>query len=233
MMASIMSEHISVLGFDCETTGTDAARDHIVSAALVRRVPGGHSDVRTWLIDPGIEIPAAAERIHRISTEQARAHGAKPAQALDELAQCLAASLTEGLPLLIFNASFDLRILGAELTRNGLASLEERIGAVVKPVLDPLVIDRGVDRYRKGGRKLPDLMAHYQVPPSAKLHDAAEDVNNSIAVLDRIIDSHPQLPTDPLQLHDWQIAEHREWATSFNRWLASKGRAQNVDPVWP
>jgi len=226
-------EFLPVAGYDCETTGTDTARDRLVSAALVRRSADGTTSCRSWLIDPGVEIPAEVQAIHGITTERVRAAGADPQIALDEIAQALVGALVEGLPLVIYNASFDLRILGAELTRYGLPSLRQRAQRQIKPVLDPLVIDRGVDRYRPGGRTLPDLLRVYGLPAPARLHDAADDVANTIALLDAIRRRHTQLPTDLRRLHDWQIGKHSQWAIGYNNWLKRQGRPPTADDRWP
>ena len=222
-----------VAGYDCETTGTDVSRDRIVSAALVLRAADGTTTTNTWLIDPGIPVPAAAVAIHGLSTEHLRAHGAKPAEALDQVATSLARCLAVGVPLLIYNAPFDLRILEAELKRHGLPTLSDRLGSPVKPVVDPLVIDRAVDRYRKGGRKLADLIDTYRVLASGQLHDATGDVINTIAVLDAIMRSYPGVPSDIMELHDWQVRQYHDWAVNFNHWLQGKGKEPSVDPAWP
>ena len=111
-----------LLGFDTETTGTNVARDRIVTVALVHSVgPGREGEtVATWLIDPEMEIPEPAQRVHGISTEHARAHGMKAAEALDEVAALIAEALAKEVPLVAFNISFDLAILENELTRLGL-----------------------------------------------------------------------------------------------------------------
>jgi DNA polymerase III subunit epsilon len=141
-----------LLGFDTETTGVDVTHDRIVTAALVRRVPGESTEVRTWLIDPGVPIPAEAAAIHGITTEHAVAHGEAPGPALDEIAALIAADLAIGVPVVAFNAAFDLSLLDAELARHALPTLGERLGRAVTPVIDPLVLDRSLDRFRKGKR---------------------------------------------------------------------------------
>jgi len=224
---------IPVTGFDCESTGTDVATDRMVSAAIIERAADGSMTSHQWLIDPGIEVPASAVAIHGLTTQALRAHGEQPPVALDEIANLLASSLNLGIPILIYNASFDLRILAAELARYQLESLDERLHSPVRPVFDPLVLDRGADRYRKGGRRLPDLMETYRLSPAAHLHDATDDVINTIAVFDAIMGQHPDLPTDPMDLHDWQIAAHREWATHYNQWLAKQGRQPSAQVEWP
>ncbi|MDR1800208.1 MAG: DNA polymerase III subunit epsilon [Bifidobacteriaceae bacterium] len=223
-----------VLGFDTETTGVSTDQDRIVTTALVARAADGTVTERTWLIDPGVEIPPPAQAVHGITTEYARQHGAAPEVALEEIAAALAAGLAAGVPVLAFNASYDLRIIEADLARRGLPTLAQRLGRPVAPVIDPLVIDRGVDRYRKGKRKLADLMSVYRVAPSDHLHDALEDVRQAIAVFDAIAGAYPELNAmDLAKLHAWQAAKHREWATNFNSWLAKQGRVADVDPEWP
>src|SRR5665811_617027 len=99
-----------LLGFDTETTGVSVANDRIVTAALVRRSVWAPDEVRTWLIDPGIEIPENASAIHGITTEHAREVGQPPATALAEIAHLRAESLAAGDPVVAYNASFDLTI---------------------------------------------------------------------------------------------------------------------------
>jgi len=222
----------TVAGYDCETTGTNVASDRIVSAALVRRSADGRTQTHTWLINPGVDIPSGATAIHHITTKQVREHGADPSEALEDIAQSLAADLAAGIPVVIYNASFDLRILDAELSRHGLAPLAQRLGQPVAPIIDPLVIDREADRYRKGPRTLTDLMRVYGVPVSGRPHDATDDVMNTLALFDAMARRHA-IMRDPSELHHWQAAAHRKWATHYNDWLIGQGRAPTADPVWP
>ncbi|MDR3201748.1 MAG: DNA polymerase III subunit epsilon [Bifidobacteriaceae bacterium] len=223
---------LPVLGFDTETTGTSVARDRIVTAALVRRDASGELWERTWLIAPDIDIPPQASAVHGITTEHARANGLPAAQALDEIAGVIAQH--SHYPIVVFNAGFDLPILDSELARHSLPTLPDRLGRPVRPVLDPLVLDRATDRWRKGKRTLEAMVDHYGVAVGGSLHDALEDVRSTIGVLDAILARNPRLAAGELdQLHDWQAAKHREWAKDFNRWLESKGRTPDVRPDWP
>ncbi|WP_448061913.1 exonuclease domain-containing protein [Cellulomonas hominis] len=223
-----------MLGFDTETTGVDVDHDRIVTAALVRRDASG-TRVRTWLIDPQVEIPAAASAIHGISTEQARAHGMHPVQALEEIAAAIAAAVAAQVPVVAYNASFDLCLLDAELRRYGLATVPERAGRPVGPVIDPLVLDRAEDRYRSGKRKLVDLCGVYRVVDAGALHSADVDVAATLDVLDRIVDRFPHLgDLDLGALHDYQVAAHRAWAESFNAWRAQRGlTGPGAELTWP
>jgi len=212
------------VGFDTETTGVDTSTARIVTAALIVRVPDTMTETRTWLLDPGVEIPPETTAVHGITTEHARAHGQPAAEGLDEIAEALAEHLRNDAPVVVFNASFDLPLLEAELTRYNLPTLEDRVGTKHYPVLDPLVLDRWVDRYRKGKRKLSDLTLHYGVTVDDDLHNADVDVLATLDVLEEMARRWPQIGTTELdQLRAVQANAHYEWATSFNDYLRRQG----------
>lgn len=223
-----------LLGFDTETTGVNPLHDRIVTAALIGR---GHHGThqRTWLIDPGVPIPVQAAAIHGISTEQAQAHGMTPRQGLTELANELTAAFSHSVPVIAYNAAFDLTIIEAELRRHGLATIVERLGRPLGPVIDPLVLDRALDRYRRGKRKLVDLCQHYAVQEAGDLHTADVDVTATLDVLQALTAAHPQvLDLTLTDLHQWQMDQHRAWATDFNRWRQSKGlQGAGASLDWP
>lgn len=222
-----------LVGFDTETTGVDVDHDRIVTAAIVRRTPAG-TQVARWLIDPGVEIPAGATAVHGITTEHARAHGCAPREALAEIAEELAAAVTRAEPIVAFNASFDLTLLDAELRRHGLATLPERLGHPVHGVLDPLVLDRHLDRYRRGKRRLADVCSYYGVAAQG-LHSADADVVATLDVLLAMARAYPVLADTGLaELHARQVDAHRVWAESFNAWRLAQGlTGPGAETTWP
>ena len=225
-----------LLGFDTETTGTNVAGDRIVTVALVHSVgPGRESEtVATWLIDPEMDIPEPAQRVHGISTEHARAHGMNAAAALDEVAALIVEALAKDVPLVAFNIGFDLAILQNELSRLGLPTLTERLGHDIAPVIDGLVIDRGVDRYRKGKRTLTDVLAHYGLEQDGRLHTADVDVSATLDVVRAIAEKYPQVAGSTLaDLHREQMGWHLRWAEGMNEWLTKKGKTPDVNTAWP
>ncbi|MDN4490063.1 exonuclease domain-containing protein [Demequina sp. SYSU T00068] len=226
----------TMVGFDTETTGVATARDRIVTAALITRT-GQDVSARTWLIDPGVEIPAAATAVHGISTERARAEGQAPAEALEQIAAALAHALNAGQPVVAYNAQFDLTILEHELARHGLPSLVSRLDrGEIRPVVDPYVLDRHLDRYRKGSRKLIDLCTLYAVRVEAdSLHAADADVLATLELVRALAAAYPTLASVELDaLHDQQISAYKDWATGFAAWLRSRGRTEDLpDPRWP
>lgn len=146
-----------VIAVDAESTGCDVEQDRIVSAAVLHLDCRGVVESRTeWLVNPGIEIPDTATGIHGISTAQARRHGRPPAQALTEIAEELHEASDHDLPVVVFNAPFDLTLLDRELRRHvgGGPTAPAR-------VLDPLLLERAFSD-RRGRRRLraPRHRAH-------------------------------------------------------------------------
>lgn len=225
-----------LVGFDTETTGVDVTNDRIVTAALVIR-DGLHglSRTRTWVIDPGVEIPEAASAIHGITTEYARRHGRPPAEVLEELAVAISGAMADGVPVVAYNAAFDLTILEYELARHGLRTVTERLGRTPGPAIDPLVLDRALDRYRPGKRRLENLAQFYSVVASGDLHAADVDVEATLDVLGALVARFPELAeVDLVAMHERQVRAHWRWAQGFNAWLRENGfERPPADGSWP
>lgn len=81
--------------FDIESTGVDTETARIVTASVVTIV-GSTPRVRSWLVDPGVDIPAEATAVHGITTEHARSHGVKASYAVAEIREALSDALYEG-----------------------------------------------------------------------------------------------------------------------------------------
>ncbi|MER7948110.1 3'-5' exonuclease [Streptomyces sp. NPDC096079] len=224
-----------LVGFDLETTGTDPLEARIVTASIVGFHDGRVVRQRDWLADPGIRIPEQASAIHGISSERAAAEGRPVREVADEIAETLTGYWNQGVPVVAYNASFDLTLLAAELRRHGLPSLEERLGGTaIGPVVDPYTIDRAVDRYRRGKRNLEAVCGEYGVVLEAA-HQAAADALAAVRVAVAIAERHPQVAAlAPAELHERQIGWYRAWAENFQDFLRRKGDAEAVvDSTWP
>jgi DNA polymerase III epsilon subunit-like protein len=77
--------------------------------------------------------------------------------------------LDAGIPVVAYNAPFDFSLLKYEALRHGIPPILEP-----SPVIDPLVLDKAHDRFRRGKRTLEAVAAHYAVP-LVGAHDAAAD----------------------------------------------------------
>lgn len=220
---------LPLIGFDTETTGVDPRRDRLVTCSLVR-VDSEGSSRQYWLADPGVEIPEAASQVHGITTEQSRMEGRPIAEVLGEIADVLGAQLAAGQPVVAFNASYDFTLLESELARHGLPTLSQRLGGEIFPVIDPYLLDRGVDRYRKGKRRLENLVMHYGVFQDDSFHNAEADVVATLRVLEAMLERFPQLREKELrEIVDIQIAAERE----FQEFLRKVGRSDGPKEGWP
>ncbi|MFF4602397.1 exonuclease domain-containing protein [Streptomyces sp. NPDC001339] len=221
--------------FDTETTGIDVERDRIVSAALVvQETPRSTPRVTRWLVNPGVRIPEAATAVHGLTADHLALHGRWPAPVLEEVGRALAAQSAAGRPLVVMNAPFDLTLLERELKRHRASSLAAYLGAHPLCVLDPRVLDKHLDRYRKGRRTLTDLCAQYEVE-LADAHEAAADALAALHVVralgHRFADRLRGLR--PAQLHTRQAVWHAAQARGLEAWFARTGNAEPVDPHWP
>ena len=187
--------------WDVESTGINVEQDRVVTATVGLLQPGTPwaVDTTSWLIDPGIDIPAEATAVHGISTGQAQEFGEKPAGALDVIAFQLARAFLARIPVVGMNVVFDFTMLDRELRRNGLPTLDERLGRPIDPVVDVLVLDKHLDPFRKGGRKLTDLCALYGVAIDGA-HDSAFDALAAARVAYRIA-LMTRWPGDRLEAH--------------------------------
>ncbi|MFF7235025.1 3'-5' exonuclease [Streptomyces collinus] len=223
-----------LIGFDLETTGTDPYEARIVTGAVIEVRAGEPVGRREWLADPGVEIPADAVAVHGITNERAATEGRPADQVADALAEVLTGYWKTGVPVVAYNAAFDLTLLSAELRRHGLPSLADRLGRAPAPVIDPYTIDRRVDRYRRGKRNLEAVCAEYGVVLGAA-HNASADALAAARLASAIAGRHPKVASlGPAELHDRQIEWYAEWAADFQAFLRRKGEADAVvDGVWP
>lgn len=217
--------------FDTETTGLDLQTARIVSATVVEMDVNGDVvvDRPEWLADPEIEIPEMASNVHGITTEIARSQGRNYKEVISEILEVLRDCFQRGIPVVAYNAPYDFTILYHQAIALGLEPISSPT-----PVIDPLVIDKTFDKYRRGKRKLEIVAEFYKV--------ALDDAHNSkadaiaagrvgLAVLKNHVD---KLPATAAELHDSQITWAKEIDEGFSKWMI-----ENVDkdfkpnPGWP
>ncbi|GAA2584017.1 MULTISPECIES: 3'-5' exonuclease [Streptomyces] len=221
--------------FDTETTGVDTETDRIVSAALVvQDAPGLRPRVTRWLVNPGVPVPEAATAVHGLTEEHVQRHGRWPAPVMYEIAEALTEQARAGRPLVVMNAPFDLTLLDRELRRHRASSLGRWLERTPLQVLDPRVLDKHLDRYRKGRRTLTDLCAHYGVELEGA-HEAAADAQAALEVV-RAVGRRFQGRLErlsPAELHTLQAVWHAGQARGLQAWFALNGTEEAVDPAWP
>lgn len=219
--------------FDLETTGVDVVNDRIVTAHVgVLDADGQVVDARDWLADPGIEIPAGAAAIHGVTTAHARAEGDPAPRVVAEVVEALGALFAAGIPVVAYNAPFDFSMLKYEALRHGVEPIHSPA-----PVIDPLVVDKTYDRYRRGKRTLSVVAEHYAVPLESAHEACADAVAAGRLALALAEKFGPWMPPTLDELHTRQIAWARAQAASLSEYFVKIGRldaaAAPIDGAWP
>lgn len=216
--------------FDLETTGVDVETDRIVTAHVgVLDAKGREIASRDWLADPGIEIPEGATAVHGVTTAHARAHGRPVLEVVADVTGALRSLLSQGVPVVAYNASYDFSLLAHEAMRHGVDPLSSP-----SPIIDPLVIDKAYDRYRPGKRTLEVVAAHYAVPLEGA-HDASADAVAAGRVAQALARRF-RMPETLEALHTQQIGWARSQAASLTEYFISIGRIEpeeSLDGTWP
>ena len=211
------------IAFDTETTGTDPVTDRIVTAAIVRYINGEPVDEREWLLKIDIPIPQASTDVHGITNERSQAEGLDQMQALTEIHHHL---ITSNLPIVAFNATFDIAMLNANLVRHGIAPV------VDVPIICPYVLDKQFDKYVKGRnqrRLLPTIQRHGLDLDEGTWHGATADAAITGRLFLAQMDKYDALSAYTPHELSADIATWRDQQEAeFQAWLAAR-RAEEAE----
>lgn len=223
--------------WDVESSGVNTQEDRIITAFISLRDGERVVSEHSWVIDPGIEIPEEASAVHGMTTEWVREHGRKDVeQAIFEIADTLANAAGDGYVITGYNNSFDLAILDSEVNRHhgveGLPALVE-----TKPrFIDPIILDRAIDKYRKGSRKLADVARHYGIEfNEAEAHAADYDVKITAQLVPKVLNAAykaiPELqgltPDEIIDtLQGYQKTEKAKWAAHLTEYFQKTGKTE-------
>ncbi|TAJ46381.1 MAG: 3'-5' exonuclease [Herbiconiux sp.] len=216
--------------FDLETTGIDVETSRIVTANVSLLDADGVIEHRSdWLADPGVDIPEQATAVHGVTTARAQAEGRPAREVVAEIVASLREALADGYALVVYNAPYDFTLLDREARRHDVAPLE-----TVSPVIDPLVIDKQVDRYRKGKRTLTAASDYYGVSLT-DAHDAGADAVAAGRVAQAIARRYAaELDLSASDLHDAQSAWHDAQCDSFEDYMRrTRDPAFTARRGWP
>ena len=208
---------------DFETTGVDPLRDRVVSFALMT-----DEDAHQGLVDPGVPVPPAASSIHGLDAGALRG-APSSVVAIAVVARWVDRLIDRGVPLVVFNASYDLTMLAAECRRHGVT--EPDWWRLV--VVDPYLVDSRLAPRRRGQRRLVDVAERLGVRLDAA-HDAQADARAALEVARVQADRHLELADlTARQL----MAQQQRWfsakAESWNRWAIDHGRGLDDPAGWP
>lgn len=216
-----------ILALDIETTGLNWQSDRIVEVAAILIDGGEVIGGAHHIINPGEPIPTAASDIHGITTERAVAEGKDPAEALGAVATAWDLALKSGTTVVAYNAKFDIPFLLAEFARHG-------INVTGLPnIFDPLVVDKHIDRYRRGSRKLVDVAKVYGVTLAEDdAHSALADATAAGLLAEKLLAQLTHKPGTGLFLAQMRWAEQQR--QSFVDYRRQQGDlAFDIPAGWP
>lgn len=215
-----------LLGFDTETTGLNCGTDSIVSASLVlRERRKGEDKVFNFLINPNMPIDPKASAVNGFTQEFVAKNGGDQKEETEEIAKAILLAQQKGIPLVAYNAKFDVSMLKGDLKKVGRNDMAEKLEGI--SVLDPLIMDRELS-HRSGKRRLEDAMAWWKIAPRGNYHNAQIDTQAVLDLICSMVESHPQIPYPAM---DWQRQAYKKWAESRNRWARDNG-AFEVEEEW-
>lgn len=164
--------------FDLETTGTDISKDRIVEICILKVNPDESRESKTWLINPGIPIPAKASEVHNITDEDV---ADKPS--LKDIAPQIMQMLA-GADLGGFNSNrFDVPLLAEELLRVGVDFDLSKIR----------LIDAQVIYHKMEPRNLSAAYKFYCDKTLENAHSAEADTHATFEIIDAQVGKYQEL----------------------------------------
>ncbi|HZP55008.1 exonuclease domain-containing protein [Actinocrinis sp.] len=216
--------------FDTETDCAEPEDARIITATVLF-LGGGQDRVdRQWLLRPERPIPAEATAVHGITTEHAQEHGMDRAEAITQIAAEIEGAFVHGVPVVVFNAAFDFTVLDRECRRVG-ATVPDPASALV---IDPHVIDKAVDRYRRGKRTLGATCEQYGID-LGEAHDATADALGAARLAYMLATRFPAEVGERslAELQAFQVEWRARQSASLQEYFAKQGKDEVVDGSWP
>lgn len=214
---------------DTETTGLDVRSAHIVAIAVLLVDSSGRVLPESYesILRLDLAIPQEAVAVHGITTERMRREGAAPDAVYGRVADMLWRVHRQHRALVIYNAPFDWPLLLLNAARYG-QLLPRGV-----PLLDPLCLDRALDRYRRGSRTLAEVARHYGIETQGA-HSAGGDAATAARLARSIVRTYPTLREFSLSaLHERQVAWYQAWQDGVNQYLVRNGRPPRERTGWP
>ena len=171
--------------FDLETTGTNIATDRIVEIAILKVHPNGNKESRTWLVNPGIPIPAEAAAIHGITEEKVAGE-----PSFKELSREIH-QMIQGCDLAGFNSNrFDIPLLAEELLR----------AEVDFDMKNSVAVDVQTIFHKMEKRTLEAAYRFYCDKDLTDAHSASADTQATYEVLLAQLERYPELTNNIKEL---------------------------------
>ncbi|MEM9000582.1 MAG: exonuclease domain-containing protein [Bacteroidota bacterium] len=171
--------------FDLETTGTNVAKDRIVEISIFKVFPNGNKESKTWLVNPGIHIPAEVVAIHGITNGKV-AKEPTFKQLSKEIYNLIKDSDLAG-----FNSDrFDIPLLAEEMLRAGVDfDMKHMVSVDVQTIF-----------HKMEKRTLEAAYKFYCDKSLDNAHSAAADTKATYEVLLAQLERYPELENNVKKL---------------------------------
>jgi DNA polymerase-3 subunit epsilon len=176
--------------FDIESTGLNPRQDRIIELSAVKLNPDGTEEVRTWLMNPTVDIPPETTAIHSISNEDV-----KDCPTFSDKAEEIFAFFT-GCDLSGFNVDrFDIPCLEEEFARTG-----RNFGVSQRRHVDVQRI-----YHRMEPRDLSAAVRFYLGRNHDGAHGAEADARATAEVLKAQMTRYPELPRTTAEMDEYLV----------------------------
>ena len=173
-----------IVVIDFETTGLEPAQDRVIEIGIACFAGGELTQLKNWLVNPGIPVPEQARAIHNIGDDELRG-----APSIEQVLPELCALCDGHLPV-AYHALFDRAFLRAEIARvKFMSDLDPPAFEAEALWVDPLVWVRELHKEERGHR-LGEVCARLGIALD-NAHRAASDAEAAGRVL---IALAPRLP---------------------------------------
>jgi len=209
-----------IVFFDLETTGISAPHDRIVEFSGIKLYPDGHRDTKSMRMNPTIAIPKSATEVHGITNEDVSGLPAFAHYAV-ELAEFFGDADLGGFGV----SRMDIPLLETEFRRSGVEF--SRMGR--------RIVDAQILYHQLEPRNLTAAYKQYCDKDLENSHSADADTEASLAVVQGILEKHPELPRSVEGLNAMCNREQENWIDSQGKfqWLSGEavlgfGKYKNV-----
>ena len=164
--------------FDLETTGMNISKDRIVEIAILKVFPDGKKEDRTWLVNPGMPIPAEVSAIHGITDSDV-----VDCPTFEQIAKEIH-NIIKDSDLAGFNSNrFDIPLLAEEMLRAGLDfDMKNRMAIDVQTIY-----------HKMEQRTLSAAYKFYCDKELTNAHSAEADTLATYEVLNAQVDKYSEL----------------------------------------
>lgn len=211
--------------FDLETTGIEVAKDRIVEISIYKVFPNGTKELKTYLVNPEMPIPAQSTAVHGITNEKVANE-----PTFKVLAPQIYAMIKDS-DLAGYNSDrFDIPLLAEELLRAGVDfDMKNRFAVDVQTIF-----------HKKEERTLSAALKFYCNETLENAHSAAADTEATFKILEAQLDRYPDLEPSVKTLSEYTS---RKKSVDFAGFIAmndkneeyitfGKYKGQTVDAVF-